>query len=48
MCIKILFKTFKRDYIIERGRRMYLEEEVRKLNDQITDLRRKLNSYSSS
>ena len=48
MCIKILFKTFKRDYRIERGRRMYLEEEVRRLNDQITDLRRKLNSYSSS
>ena len=48
MCIKILFKNYKRDFRIERGRRMQLDEEIKRLNDQISDLRRRLNNYNSS
>ena len=47
ICMKILFKTYKRDFRIERGRRMQLDEEVKRLNDQIADLRRRLNNYNS-
>ena len=45
VCVKVLFKTFRRDFRIERGRRMNLESENLRLNSEINDLRRKINSY---
>lgn len=44
ICVKILFKTFKRDFRIERARRIQLENENVRLNNQVNDLRRQLNN----